>query len=168
MQIEKNHVVTFHYSLSEDGQPLESSEGDDPMACLMGAGNIIPGLEKALFGRAAGDEFSVTLAPADAYGERQPQLLSRMSAKHLGVPAAKLKPGMVLRLHTRRGPQVVRVIKAGRFMVDLDANHPMAGRTLTFEINVVDVRESSAEERAHGRAHGPGGHQHEEASQGSE
>ena len=100
--------------------------------------------------------------PEDAYGPRQEALISRMSAKHLGVPASKLKPGQVLRLRTKRGPQMVRVIKAGRFMVDLDGNHPLAGKALEFAIDIVDVREATAEEIQHGHAHGPGGHQHAE------
>lgn len=164
MQIGKNTVVTFHYRLSEDGKQLESSDGKEPMAVLHGAGNIIPGLEKALEGRTAGEQFTVTIPPEAAYGQRQEDLISRMSAKHLGVPASKLKPGMVLRLRTQRGPQMVRVIKAGRFMVDLDANHPLAGKALTFDIDIVEVREASDEEKRHGHAHGPGGHQHEDPS----
>ncbi len=163
MDIEKNCVVLFHYRLSEDGQLLESSENSDPMACLIGASNIIPGLEEALIGRSSGDEFSVTVAPEKAYGQRQPNLLTRVSAKHLKMDARKLKAGMVLRIQTKRGPQMMRVIKAGRFMVDLDANHPMAGMTLTFDITIEDVRKATEEELRHGHAHGKGGHDHGDA-----
>ena len=163
MQIAKNTVVAFHYRLSDGDQRLESSQDQAPMLCLHGAGNIIPGLEQALTGRSAGESFTVTVPPEQAYGPRQSEMVTRMSAKHLGVPATKLKPGMVLRLKTQRGPQMVRVLKAGRFMVDLDANHPLAGRSLTFEIDIVDVRDATAEELKHGHAHGPGGHEHEHA-----
>ncbi|MFK7956567.1 MAG: peptidylprolyl isomerase [Lysobacterales bacterium] len=165
MDIDKNCVVSFHYALSENGTPLESSENADPMACLIGANNIIPGLEEALMGRSSGDEFSVTVPPEKAYGERKPNLLTRVSAKHLGVDARKLKPGMVLRIQTKRGPQMMRVIKAGRFMVNLDANHPMAGLTLTFDITVQDVRQATEEEIKHGHAHGPGGHDHGDSAE---
>nr|XP_061807103.1 FKBP-type peptidyl-prolyl cis-trans isomerase SlyD-like [Nerophis lumbriciformis] len=157
LEIEKNCVVSFHYSLTENGNPLENSDNGDPMACLIGAGNIIPGLEQAMLGHRSGDEFSVTVAPENAYGDRKTNLLTRVSAKHLGVDARKLNAGMVLRIQTKRGPQMMRVIKAGRFMVDLDANHPMAGLTLTFDIKIEDVREASQEEIRHGHAHGPGG-----------
>ncbi len=155
MEIEKDHVVAFHYALSENGRPLESSENQDPMVCLIGAGNIIPGLEEAMLGRSKGDSFSVTIPPEKAYGPFQEKLLTRVSAKHLGVEARKLKPGMVLRIQTRRGPQMMRVVKAGRFMVNLDANHPMAGMTLTFDIDIQDVRAATDEEIKQRRAQAP-------------
>ncbi|MDJ0657048.1 MAG: peptidylprolyl isomerase [Xanthomonadales bacterium] len=162
MNIEKNKVVSFHYDLSTEGQPLESSRKGDPMSYLHGAGNIIPGLEKNMEGRQAGDQFEATVPPEEAYGHRQQNLVTRLSAKRLGVPASKLKRGMMLQVQTQQGPQMVRVLKAGRFMVDLDANHPMAGLTLTFDVEITDVRDATAEELAHGHAHGPGGHQHGE------
>lgn len=156
MEIAKNHVVSFHYKLSEDDRLLESSENQAPMVCLIGAGNIIPGLEEAMLGHRSGDSFSVTIPPEKAYGPHQERLMSRISAKHLRVDARKLKPGMVLRIQTRRGPQMMRVIKAGRFMVDLDANHPMAGMTLTFAIDIQDVREATEEEIQRRQAQNPG------------
>ncbi len=160
MEIAKNRVVSFHYALSAEGQDLESSRGGEPMLYLHGAGNIIPGLERALAGRRSGERFSVTVPPEDAYGPRNEGLVVRLSAKRLGVNPKRLSPGNVVRLKTRRGPQMARVMKVGRFMVDLDANHPMAGKTLTFDVEVVEVREARAEELEHRHAHGPGGHQH--------
>ncbi len=161
LEIEKDCVVSFHYALSENGNPLEDSKNADPMACLIGGGNIIPGLEEAMIGRNTGDSFTVTVPPEQAYGERNPNMLTRVAAKQLGVDARKLKPGMVLRVQTRRGPQMMRVIKAGRFMVNLDANHPMAGMTLTFEVSIEEVRKATSEELEHGHAHGVGGHNHD-------
>ena len=162
MNIEKNKVVSFHYALSTEGQQLESSRQGDPMSYLHGAGNIIPGLEKNMEGRQPGDRFEVTVPPEEAYGQRQQNLVTRLPAKRLGVPTSKLKRGMMLRVQTRQGPQMVRVLKAGRFMVDLDANHPMAGLTLTFDVEITDVRDATDDELSHGHAHGPGGHQHGE------
>lgn len=160
MQASKNTVVSFHYDLSdEQGQQLESNQGGDPVAYLHGAGNIISGLEAALEGKAAGDTLEVTLAPDQAYGERRDDLVQRMPMKHF-KKVRKLKPGMRLQVPTETGPRVVVVVKVGRFMLDVDANHPMAGKTLTFKVEITDVREATMEEKHHGHAHGVGGHQH--------
>ena len=110
-------------------------------------------------GRAAGDSFEVTLAPAEAYGERQADAVQRVQRKYVRT-RGKLAPGQVIEVGTDRGPRQVVVVKAGKFVVDVDTNHPLAGRTLTFAIDVVEVREATAEEKAHGHAHGPGGHHH--------
>lgn len=156
----KNTVVSFHYDLSDEhGQALESNRTAEPMAYLHSANNIIKGLESALDGKAAGDTLEVTLAPDQAYGEHQQELVQRMPLKHF-KKFGKLKPGMQLQLPTEQGPRAVVVIKVGRFMVDLDANHPMAGKTLTFKVEITDVREATMEEKQHGHAHGAGGHQH--------
>ncbi len=160
MQIADNTVVQFHYTLrDETGEELETSRGGEPTTYLHGADNIIKGLEGALAGKSAGDVFSATVAPQDGYGERKPDREQRVPVKHL-MYRGKLKPGMAVHLNTRNGAVPVTVIKAGRHSADIDTNHPMAGRTLTFDIEVVEVREASAEEVAHGHAHGPGGHQH--------
>jgi FKBP-type peptidyl-prolyl cis-trans isomerase SlyD len=160
MTIHQNSVVTFHYTLSgEDGQTLETTREREPMLYLHGAGNIIPGLEKAMDGRSAGDSFSVTVAPEEAYGPRAPSKVQRVPAKHFPQPK-KLKPGQVVRLNTRRGPMQAVVLKVGRFNIDIDVNHPLAGRTLTFDVEIVDVRDATPDEIAHRHAHGPGGAQH--------
>ena len=160
MAITQNSVVTFHYTLSgEQGETLESTRESDPMLYLHGAGNIIPGLEKAMDGREAGDTFSVTISPEEAYGPRVPGKVQRVPAKHFPQPQ-KLRAGQRVRLNTRRGPMQAVVLKVGRFNVDIDANHPLAGRTLTFDVEIIDVRDATAEEMAHRHAHGPGGAQH--------
>ncbi len=160
MQIDKHSVVSFHYTLSdENGQQLESSLGGDPSLYLHGADNIISGLEAAMAGRSAGDSFSVTLAPEQAYGARRNDQQQRMPAKYL-KHEGKLRPGQVVRFNTDQGPRTATVVKVGKFSVDVDLNHPLAGRTLTFAIEIEDVRAATEEEIAHGHAHGPGGHQH--------
>jgi FKBP-type peptidyl-prolyl cis-trans isomerase SlyD len=159
MNIEKDRVVRFHYTVSEQGQePLESSEGRDPLAILVGHGNIIPGLEKAMDGKAAGDKFEVDVPAAEAYGEKCEGLTQRIPKKHFeGQP---LKPGMQVILNTNFGPRAVTIEKVGLSVVDVDLNHPMAGKDLHFSIEIVEVREASAEEIEHGHVHGEGGHHH--------
>ena len=160
MNIEDKKVVSFHYTLcDEHGEQLESSREGDPMTYLHGAGNIIPGLEKALVGKVAGDQFEVNVEPAEAYGERNENGIQRIPAKHF-KQAGRLEPGRMVVLQTRQGPRQVRVVKVGRFNVDIDTNHPMAGLSLTFDVEVTDVRDATAEEVKHGHVHGPGGIDH--------
>ena len=163
MHITKDCVATFHYRLRHNGQELENSYDDEPMAYLHGHGNIVAGLEKALEGKVEGDTLSVTLEAIDAYGERQTEALQRVPIKHLAgnrKQNSKLRAGQVVSINTEQGVRQVVVVKAGKFNVDVDTNHPLAGKTLTFEIEIKDVREASAEEISHGHAHGLGGHQH--------
>ncbi len=162
MNIEDKKVVSFHYTLTnEAGDTLDTSrERDEPMLYLHGANNIIPGLEKAMEGKAAGDTFQVTVPPEEAYGERREANVQRVSLKKLGVKPHQLQPGMVLNLQTTQGPAQVTVLKVGRFNVDVDANHPLSGQSLNFDIEIVEVRDATEEETQHGHAHGPGGHQH--------
>lgn len=160
MQIADKTVVSFHYTLSgSDGEEIESSRDGDPTSYLHGARNIIPGLEQAMTGRAEGDSFEVTLAPADAYGERRDGLSQKVPVKHLSYQG-KLRPGSVAQLNTEQGKVAVTVTKVGRHSATVDANHPLAGRELCFAIEITGVREASAEEIDHGHAHGVGGHQH--------
>ena len=159
MKIEKDRVVLFHYSVAEQGgESLESSEGRGPLAILIGHGNIIPGLEKAMEGHEAGDKFSADVKAAEAYGEIQPNLTQRVPKKHFGEQ--RLMPGMQVVLNTNFGPRAVTIQKVGMSVVDVDLNHPMAGKDLRFDIEVVEVREATAEELEHGHVHGEGGHHH--------
>ena len=160
MEIGRDIVVTFHYRLSDtDGTVLEDSTDGEPMAYLHGHKGIIAGLESAMAGRSAGDSFSVTVAPADAYGERRDNAVMRVPRKHV-LTKGRITPGMVVRVNTEHGPREAQVVKAGRFVLDIDTNHPLAGRTLAFDVEVVAVRAATAEELAHGHVHGPGGHAH--------
>ena len=159
MKIEKDRVVRFHYSVAEVGQPaLETSKDREPIAILVGHGNIIPGLEAAMQDKEAGASFGVDVAAADAYGERREGMGQRIPKKHFGN--TRLQPGMQVVLQTNFGPRAVTIEKVGMSVVDVDLNHPMAGKDLDFDIEVVEVREASAEELAHGHVHGDGGHQH--------
>jgi FKBP-type peptidyl-prolyl cis-trans isomerase SlyD len=160
MNISKDTVVQFHYTLKdEQGNLIESTDGMEPMAYLHGADNMIAGLEKAMEGKAAGDNFEATVAAVDGYGERVEGSVQRVPMKHL-QGEKKWKPGMIASVQTEEGMRQVVVVKVGKFMVTVDTNHPLAGRTLVFDVNVVDVRAAEAEEIAHGHAHGVGGHQH--------
>ncbi len=160
MIAEKDKVVTFHYTLKNAaGEQMESSRDKDPMTYLHGANNIIAGLEKAMEGHAVKDEFSVTVEPEEAYGLRNEANVQRVSLKRLkGI--GKLSPGQVLNLQTNKGPVQVTVLKVGRFNIDVDGNHPLAGKSLTFDVEITDIRDASEEELTHRHVHGPGGHHH--------
>jgi len=159
MDIQKDRIVSFHYNVSEPGQAtLESSRSGNPLVILYGRGNIIPGLEQGLLGHQAGESFEVTVPPDQAYGEYREGLTQRVPRKHF--KGAKIVPGMQVVLPTRDGQRPMTVLKVGVSVVDVDLNHPMAGKTLSFAIEVLDVREATAEEMDHGHAHGDGGHQH--------
>ena len=160
MKIEKDRVVRFHYAVAETGQAAveNSKDGGEPIAILFGHGNIIPGLEKVMEGREAGESFKTTVSAADAYGERREGLTQRVPKKHFGKE--KLVPGAQVVLQTNFGPRAVTVQKVGMSVVDVDLNHPMAGKDLHFDVEIVDVREAGKEELEHGHVHGDGGHQH--------
>jgi FKBP-type peptidyl-prolyl cis-trans isomerase SlyD len=159
MKIAKDSVVRFHYTVSEAGQePIESSADREPLAILIGHGNIIPGLENAMQGREAGEKFGVDVSAADAYGERRDGLSQRVPKKHFGNQ--RLVPGQQVVLQTNFGPRAVTIQKVGMSVVDVDLNHPMAGKDLHFDVEIVEVREASAEEIEHGHVHGDGGHHH--------
>jgi len=137
LKIESGTVVSFHYTLrNEEGKELESSRGSEPSVYLHGANNIIRGLEKA-----------------------NPDKIQRVPVKHLAY-RGKLEAGKVVQLNTSEGMRAVTVVKAGRHSADIDANHPLAGQTLTFDVEIVDLRPATPEEISHGHAHGPGGHHH--------
>lgn len=164
MLIEANKVVTFHYRLSEASKgQIEDSRSSNPIVYLHGHTAIIKGLEDALTGKQAGDNFTITIAPELAYGQRHGDAQQRISMKHVINPGNKkvqYKPGMVVQLNTAEGPREVVVLKAGLKTLDVDINHPLAGKTLTFEVEVIDVRDATAEEIEHAHVHGEGGHHH--------
>lgn len=166
--ITMNKVVSFHYRLSEvdaDGNPgewMEDSHGAEPLYYIHGFHNVVVGLEKALEGKTTGQNIEITLKPEDAYGPRRPDSMKRVPLKYLqkarGVK--KLKAGSISAIKTDKGVNQVVVMKVGKFNADVDFNHPLAGRTLYYEIEVVAVRDASEEEISHGHVHGAGGHQH--------
>ena len=160
MKIEKNKVARFHYTLTlEDGETVDSSREREPLAYLHGAGNIVAGLEAELAGKEAGDQLTVAVPPEMAYGLRRDDAVQRVPMKHFRTPR-KVKAGDAVSVGTERGQMPGTVVKVGRFHADVDLNHPLAGKTLNFEVEVIDVRDATQEEIAHGHAHGAGGHHH--------
>lgn len=160
MNISKDSVVQLHYSLFDDQDyRIETTEASHPIAYLHGHANMISGFEKALEGKHKGEHVSIKLSADEAYGQRQENAVARVPIKHL--QGAKVwKKGMVAVVQTEQGYRQVTIIKAGRFMADVDTNHPLAGKSIRFEVDIVDVRAATAEEIEHGHAHGDGGHHH--------
>lgn len=165
MQVSADKVVSFHYKLSKkDGELLESSYEAEPTLYLHGHNNLLAALEAALEGQEDGAKLTVSLTPEEGYGLRQEGATQRIPIKHLQDYAKiknKLKPGMRVAVNTAHGPWDAIVLKVGKFNVDIDSNHPLAGLDLEFEIEIVEVRAATDEELAHGHAHGVGGHHHE-------
>lgn len=159
MQIAKNTVVEFHYTLSDANGEIESSRKHEPVLYLHGQPGLLEGLVDALEGREAGDVFTVELPVDQAYGPRRDNATQKVQVKHL-QGAKKWKPGMLAVIQTEQGPRQVTVVKVGLSQAEVDANHPLAGRDLTFDVEILSVREATADELAHGHAHGVGGHQH--------
>jgi len=162
MQIAKDKVVKLEYTLKNpEGEVLDTSEGRQPLAYLHGRGAIIPGLETALDGKDEGESLQVTIEPDEGYGNRDDNLIQSVPRdKFEGVD--EIKPGMQFTAQTQVGPRVITVtdINDDDNTVTIDANHPLAGMTLNFDVAVVEVREATAEELEHGHVHGPGGHEH--------
>lgn len=164
MLIEANKVVTFHYRMNEPGHDvIDDSRRGSPVVYLHGYQGMLKGLEDAMSGKQTGDQFTVTLLPEQAYGMRQEGSQQRISLKHVINDTRKkvtYKPGSVVQLNTEHGGRPAIVIKVGLKTLDIDTNHPLAGKTLTFEVEIVDVRAATAEEIAHRHVHGDGRHHH--------
>lgn len=160
MTIAKDRVVSIHYTLTNvNGDQLDSSAGQDPLTYLQGHGNIIPGLENALEGKDKGEKLTVTIEAKEAYGERNDQLLQEVPKSQFEGNDG-IQVGMQFQAQTEQGVMVFTVKELKDDTVILDGNHPLAGETLNFDVEVVEVRTASEEELAHGHAHGPGGHNH--------
>ncbi len=154
MNIENGRVVAIHYKLTDDqGNLLDSSEGQPPLQYLQGAQNIIPGLEKALEGKAAGDNLQVTIPPEEAYGEVHPEMVQTVPRSAMqGID--DLQPGMTLQASDGQGNVHHVVVKeVNDDSVVVDGNHPLAGKTLHFDVTVESVREATPEELEHGHVH---------------
>lgn len=158
MNIENNKVVCFHYTLkSPEGTMIETTQGGDPAFYLHGAGNILPALEQAMTGGKPGQHISLELGPYDAYGPRNEALVERMAVKHLQSRDRKLRPGSIAVVNSDKGQRQVTVLKIGKFQATVDGNHPLAGQTIVFEIEITAIRDATPEELAHGHAHGADG-----------
>jgi FKBP-type peptidyl-prolyl cis-trans isomerase SlyD len=160
LHIEKNRVVFLHYTLRDDeGVVIDSSSGRPPMSYLHGKNNIVPGLEQALAGRSAGDKVEVAVPPEQGYGRRDERLV-QIVPRGKFAEVAELQPGMQVRATGPQGARVVTVVRVERDFVTVDANHPLAGRTLHFSVEIAEVRKATHEEISHGHVHPPGGHKH--------
>ncbi len=160
MHIEKNTVVSIDYTLTDrDGTVLDSSTGREPLAYLHGSGSIIAGLEEALEGKNAGDQIKVTVPPEKGYGPRDEALSQKVPHK-LFDTTHEIKPGMRFHTEDGHGAHAVVVTAVDQEHVTVDANHPLAGKILNFEVAVVEVRNATSEELTHGHVHGPHGHDH--------
>lgn len=157
MQVADNMAVSIHYTLTNSaGEQLDSSIGGDALVYLHGSGNIIPGLEKTLQGKSVGDKFQVAIAPEDGYGEYFQEMVQVISRKMFeGVDNVEV--GMQFHADVSSGPGIVTVIKVEGEEVTIDGNHPLAGESLNFDVEVTDVRAATEDEMAHGHIHGVGG-----------
>ncbi len=153
MVIEKDRVVSIEYLLKDDkGQRIDGSDGE-PLEYLHGNDNLIAGLEKQLEGKKAGDKLSCVIAPEDAYGTHDEEMVFTVAKGDFAEPR-KIEVGMQFQAQQEDGVHVVTVVGVEGDKVRIDANHPLAGKTLHFDVTVRDVREASAEELEHGHVHG--------------
>ncbi len=155
MKIAKHAVVGMDYTLSDaEGNVLDTSAGREPLVYVQGMGAIIPGLEKEMEGKAVGDKFKVEIAPQDAYGERNESMLQDIPREHFGEQEVEV--GQQFRVQTAHGAHIITVVGVQADIVQVDGNHPMAGRTLYFDIEVKEVRAATEEELAAFDNHGGG------------
>lgn len=156
--VSQDTVVKMNYTLTDaTGNVLDASQ-DEPMEYLQGHHNIIPGLESALSGLKPGDRKQVTVQPDEGYGNHNPELIFSLPQEQFGGEAPQ--PGMVVQLQSPEGAMMATIIKIENKEITLDANHPLAGQVLNFDVEIVGVRAASAEELTHGHPHGPDGHHH--------
>ncbi len=161
MTITAKKVASIHYTLkNEQGEVLDSSEGQEPLTYLQGFQNLVPGLENALEGKAVGDKLSVVVSPEEGYGEKDPQLIQDLPRDMFGG-IDTIEVGMAFHAETEAGQQVVEVIDIDGDTITIDGNHPLAGVELHFDVEVVDIRDASEEELTHGHVHGAGGCGHD-------
>lgn len=156
MKVDKNTVVTFHYRMidEQDGEVIENSTGKEPSVFVYGHKKMIESLEHSMLGKEPGQAYSVTLPPDLAYGRLRSSSELRVSKKNL-QHEGKLEPGMMVPLKTKEGPRPVTIVKVGKFNVDIDYNHPLAGKTLKFDVEIVDVRVATPDELASGQPTNP-------------
>ena len=160
MEIAADRVVLIQYTLKDDdGAVIDSSAGAEPLAYIQGHGNLVSGLEKALEGKQEGDSLAVAVAPVDGYGKYDAALIQRVPKRSM-QGSGEIKKGMQFQARTDDGMRLFTVTALVGDMVTLDGNHPLADKTLHFDVQVVSVRDATAEELEHGHVHGAGGHHH--------
>ncbi|MFT7669550.1 MAG: FKBP-type peptidyl-prolyl cis-trans isomerase SlyD [Planctomycetota bacterium] len=161
MEIAENKVVAMEYTLTgSDGEVLDTSDGRGPLAYIHGKGGIIPGLEEELAGKVVGDELTVVVPPEKAYGPRNDQLLNRVP-KEAFKGEMEFELGLQFPVQDEKGNgRTVTIVHIEEDTVVLDANHPLAGEELTFQVKILEVRDATEEELSHGHSHGQGGASH--------
>lgn len=159
MQISKEKVVSIEYTLRDNtGQVLDTSEGRGPLHYIQGIGNLIPGMEEGLEGKVKGDKLEIRVSPEKGYGLRDEAQIQQVPIAAFG--GQELHPGMQFQAGGEQGHHIVTVTEVGTDTVTVDANHPLAGVELKFDVEVLDVRDATSDEIAHGHVHGAGGHHH--------
>ncbi len=160
MQVGHQKVVSIDYTLTDpSGKVIDSSKGRQPLPYMHGMGALIPGLEKALDGKVKGDALQVDIPPEQGYGLRDASLVEAVPRQNF-PKEIDITVGLQFQTNTPQGPRVVTVVGVETDTIKVDANHPLAGVPLHFDVTIVDVREATAEEISHGHVHGPGGHHH--------
>lgn len=158
-QVVDGIIVTIEYTLTVDGEILDSSEEEGPLEYLQGHENVIPGLERALAGMKVGESKKVTVAPKDGYGEMDPEAIMDVPLSEF-PEEVPIEAGIELEVTDKDGNiMLTTIVEAGDDTVKLDTNHPLAGKRLDFEVKVIDLRPATNEELAHGHVHGEG-HSH--------
>lgn len=160
MKAAENKVVVIHYTLvSDSGELLDTSSGGEPLAYIHGAGNLVPGLEKAIEGKGVGDAFEVAVGFEEGYGARHDDMIQQVPRSAF-QNAEEIEPGMRFQAHTSAGHHVFTVTAVDDEFITADGNHPLAGENLNFSIEIIEIRDATEEELSHGHVHGPDGHHH--------
>ncbi len=158
MSLTKNKVASVAYTLTVDNQVIDQADKENPMEFIQGVGGMIPGFEKALEGKSIGDSFSISVEPAEAYGERNNDLTQDVNREMFaGVPDDQLVAGAQFQAQTDAGVEVITIAAVDGDTIKIDANHPLAGQTLNFDVEMLDIRDATAEELEHGHVHATGG-----------
>jgi len=155
----KQQVITFHYLLTnKSGKTIDFSLEGEPLTFLQGAGQIIPGLETALIDLKIGDKKNIVVPYLEAYGPYEQNLIYQVARNKL--PSEQVKVEGMFQIGKENSLRVVTVLEVSEAQVTLDANHPLAGQDLNFEVEIMDSRDATVEELSHGHVHGAGGHHH--------
>ncbi len=159
MSLTKNQVASVAYTLkNSEGQVIDKASKDSPMSFIHGVGGMIPGFEKELEGKNIGDSFSLVIEPENAYGERNDELTQDVSREMFaGIPDEQLVAGAQFQAQTDAGVEIITIAAVNGDQIKIDANHPLAGETLYFEVEMLDIRDATEEELAHGHVHATGG-----------
>ena len=156
MQVTDNKVITIHYTLTNNNDKvIDQSGAGEPLVYLHGSGNIISGLEQALAGKVAGDKLNVTIPPEDAYGVRMDDRIQTVP-RSMFQGIDQIETGMQFNAEGNTGPVMVTVTKIEADEITIDGNHPLAGETLTFDVEVADIRDATEDEIEHGHIHTKG------------